>query len=70
VATVRIVEAPGYEGNITGWRLVNHNTGAVLATGSSAGVVSFSPVSLKKINFEITSSSGTPTVAEFETYSN
>ena len=48
--------------------VLNNDNGAVLATGSGAGVISFTATSLSKINFEITSSSATPRVAEFETY--
>lgn len=68
VSKINIREAAGAVGNIGSWRVVNNDTGAVLATGSGAGVISFTPTSLRKINFEITSSSGTPRVAEFETY--
>src|SRR5690606_34774121 len=68
VATINIREAAGSEGNIGSWQVVNHDNGAVLATGSGAGVISFAPTSLRKIDFVITSSSGTPRVAEFETY--
>ncbi|MGD8837886.1 MAG: Ig-like domain-containing protein, partial [Desulfobacteraceae bacterium] len=68
VATVVIKEAEGFEGNIGSWDLVNHDTGEVLDSGSGAGTISFDAVSLKKINFIITSSSDTPGVAEFETY--
>ncbi|MGW8530976.1 pectate lyase family protein [Nocardiopsis sp. NPDC055824] len=68
VSSVNIREAAGAEGNIGSWRLVNHDTGAVLATGSGAGVITFAPTTLRKINFEITGSNGTPRVAEFETY--
>ncbi|MFD1217109.1 pectate lyase [Microbulbifer celer] len=68
VGSVVIVEADGFEGNISTWELVNHHNGDVLAQGSGAGTISFDPVSLSKINFEILSSNGTPAVAEFETY--
>ncbi|WBB80480.1 pectate lyase [Micromonospora sp. WMMD882] len=67
VSRVNIRVAPG-GGTIGSWRIVNNDTGAVLATGSGAAAVSFARTSLKKINFEITSASGTPRVAEFETY--
>jgi pectate lyase len=40
----------------------------VLKTGSGAGAISYTATSLKKITFEILSSSGAPKVAEFETY--
>jgi len=69
VGTVVIREPTGYVGRIGSWRVVNNGNGQVLATGSGAGTIGFTPVSLTKINFEITSSSGgTPAVAEFETY--
>ncbi|MFD1668834.1 MULTISPECIES: pectate lyase family protein [Streptomyces] len=68
VSKVNIREAAGAEGNIGSWRVVNHDTGAVLASGSGAGVIGFAPTSLQKITFQITGSSGTPRIAEFETY--
>jgi pectate lyase len=68
VASAIIREPAGFEGRIGSWRLVNNNTGDVLATGSGAGTIDFAPVSLTKINFEITGANGTPAVAEFETY--
>lgn len=68
VARINIREASGAVGVIGSWRVVNNDTGAVLASGSGAGVISFSATSLKKINFEITSATATPRVAEFETY--
>jgi pectate lyase len=68
VSKINIREASGAVGNIRSWRLINHDTGAVLKTGSGAGVISFPETTLRKIRFEITSSSGTPRVAEYETY--
>ncbi|MFJ8144824.1 polysaccharide lyase family 1 protein [Streptomyces sp. NPDC096048] len=68
VSKVVIREASGSEGAIGSWRVVNHDTGSVLASGSGAGVIGFASTSLKKVTFEITGSSGTPKVAEFETY--
>ncbi|MCZ4604152.1 pectate lyase [Streptomyces sp. Lzd4kr] len=68
VSSVAIREAAGSTGAIGSWRLLNADTGAVLATGSGAGVVTFPQTSLKKITFEITGVTGTPKVAEFETY--
>ncbi|WBC15441.1 cellulose-binding protein [Micromonospora sp. WMMA1998] len=68
VASVAIREAAGAVGVIGSWRIVNNDTGAVLASGAGAGVVTFAATSLRKINFEITSATGTPRVAEFETY--
>lgn len=68
VSRISIREASGATGAIGSWRVVNHDTGAVLTSGSGAGVISFARTSLKKITFEITSSSATPRIAEFETY--
>ncbi|WP_210634295.1 pectate lyase family protein [Streptomyces sp. GESEQ-13] len=67
VSKVNIRLASG-SGTIGAYRLLNHDTGAVLASGSGAGTVGFSPASLKKITLEITDASGTPRIAEFETY--
>lgn len=68
VSSVAIREAAGSTGAVGSWRLLNADTGAVLTTGSGAGVVTFPQTSLKKITFEITGATGTPKVAEFETY--
>ncbi|GAB3645777.1 pectate lyase family protein [Glycomyces tarimensis] len=68
VSSINIREAAGSEGNIGSWQVVDHDTGAVLASGSGAGVITFAPTTLRKINFVITGSSGTPRVAEFETF--
>jgi hypothetical protein len=68
VSRINIREASGAVGAIGSWRVVNNDTGAVLATGNGAGVITFAPTTLKKINFEITGATGTPRVAEFETY--
>ncbi|WP_406725020.1 hypothetical protein WJ438_10640 [Streptomyces sp. GD-15H] len=68
VSKVNVREASGSESVIRSWRLLDHDTGAVLASGGGAGVVSFARTSLRKITFEITGSSGTPRIAEFETY--
>ncbi|MFF3932654.1 pectate lyase family protein [Streptomyces hirsutus] len=69
VSKISIREAAGSEGGIRAWRVLNNDTGAVLTSGSGAGVISFPKTSLKKVTFEITSSNGSPRVAEFETYS-
>ncbi len=67
VSTVVIRTASG-GGTLGTWRLVNNDTGAVLKTGSGTGAVTFPATSAKKINLEITSASGTPRIAELETY--
>ncbi|MEV4823346.1 polysaccharide lyase family 1 protein [Micromonospora sp. NPDC049274] len=68
VSRVIIREPSGTQGSIGSWQLVNHDTGAVLASGSGAGAITFSATALSKITFKINSSSGTPRVGEFETY--
>jgi pectate lyase len=68
VSRIIIREASGSAGSIGSWQVLNHATGAVLKSGSGAGAITFIPTSLTKITFNITSSTGTPKVAEFETY--
>ncbi|MGW0336502.1 pectate lyase family protein [Streptomyces sp. NPDC003011] len=68
VSRVAIREASGSGGSIGSWRVLNADNGAVLASGSGAGTIGFPQTSLSKITFEITGSTGTPKVAEFETY--
>ncbi|MEU0601305.1 pectate lyase [Streptomyces sp. NPDC006393] len=68
ISRINVREASGATGDIGSWRVLNGDTGAVLTSGSGAGVISFAPTSLKKVTFEITSSNTTPKVAEFETY--
>ncbi|GAA2302265.1 hypothetical protein GCM10009853_068560 [Glycomyces scopariae] len=67
VSTVVITTASG-GGTIGNWQVVNNDNGSVLASGTGAGTITFSATSLKKINFVITSASGTPRIAEFATY--
>ncbi|GAA5185398.1 polysaccharide lyase family 1 protein [Rugosimonospora acidiphila] len=68
VSRINIREASGATGLIGSWQVLNADTGAVLASGSGAGAITFPSTSLKKITFKINSSTGTPRVAEFETY--
>ncbi|GEK23172.1 pectate lyase family protein [Cellulomonas xylanilytica] len=68
VSKVNIRETSGASGRIGAWKLINADTGAVLKTGTGAGVISFSSASLKKITFQIDGASSSPQVAEFETY--
>ena len=68
VSRITIREAAGSENTIGSWQVKNADTGTVLKTGTGAGLISFTATSLKKVTFEILSSSGTPKVAEFETY--
>ncbi|AIS02050.1 polysaccharide lyase family 1 protein [Streptomyces glaucescens] len=68
VSSINIRETAAAAGRIGSWRVINADTGAVLATGSKAGVIAVPRTTLSKITFEITSSAGTPQVAEYETY--
>ncbi|MFE6042218.1 polysaccharide lyase family 1 protein [Streptomyces sp. NPDC056452] len=68
VARINIREASGSAGSIGSWRVLNGDTGAVLKSGTGAGAITVPSTSLSKITFEITGSTGTPKVAEFETY--
>jgi pectate lyase len=68
VSAIVIREASGSAGSIGSWQVLNADTGAVLRSGSGAGVITFASTSLKKITFKINSSDGAPKVAEFETY--
>ncbi|ROQ25907.1 pectate lyase family protein [Gallaecimonas pentaromativorans] len=68
INTLVIREAAGFEGHIQNWTVVDNDTGNTLASGTGAGTITFNSVSTHKVNFNITSSNGTPTVAEFETY--
>ncbi|MFK3984325.1 polysaccharide lyase family 1 protein [Micromonospora sp. NPDC050397] len=68
VSRIVIREASGATGNIGSWQVINHGTGAVLASGSGAGAITFPSTSLSKITFRITGATATPRVAEFETY--
>ncbi|MCX4985285.1 polysaccharide lyase family 1 protein [Streptomyces sp. NBC_00572] len=68
VSGITIREAAGSAGAIGSWRVLNGDTGAVLTSGSGAGVIAVPRTALKKITFEIVGSTGTPRVAEFETY--
>jgi hypothetical protein len=68
VSSAVIRQASG-GGSINSWRVLNADSGSVLATGSgSPSTISFSSTSLKKLTFEILSASSAPRIAEFETY--
>jgi pectate lyase len=68
VSSINLREPSGSGNTIGSWQVINGDTGAVLKSGSGAGAIAFASTSLKKITFRITSASGTPKVAEFETY--
>lgn len=68
VSRINIQKAAGSEGTLRSWRVVNADTGAVLTSGSGAGVIDFPRTSLRKITFEITGSAGAPKAAAYETY--
>jgi hypothetical protein len=68
VSSAVVKQASG-GGSIGAWRLLNADNGAVLSSGSgSPSTISFSSTSLKKLTLDITSASGAPRIAEFETY--
>jgi pectate lyase len=67
VSRIVIREASG-GGTISGWQIINADTGAVLRSGSGFGNFTFTAASLKKITFRITGSSAAPRIAEYETY--
>lgn len=68
VSAVNVRLASG-SGSISAWRVLNGDTGAVLKSGTGTpGAISFASTSLKKVSLEITSASGTPRVAELESY--
>ncbi|GIE80694.1 pectate lyase [Actinoplanes philippinensis] len=66
VSKINIREASG--SSIGAFQILDGATGAVLASGTGGGVKTFAATSTTKITFKITSSSGTPKIAEFETY--
>lgn len=66
VSRIVIREAAGSTGVIGAWQVLNGST--VLKSGSGAGTITFTATSLTKVTFRITSSTGAPKVAEFETY--
>ncbi|WP_307858125.1 pectate lyase family protein [Cellulomonas fulva] len=68
ISSLVVVEAPGATGRIGTWRVLDGGTGAVLATGSGAGAIAFPATSLTKVTLDITGASGTPQVAELQTY--
>ncbi|MFI6482945.1 polysaccharide lyase family 1 protein [Nonomuraea sp. NPDC050663] len=68
ISGIVIREASGSAGVIGSWQVINADTGAVLKSGTGAGVITFASTSLAKITFKIVSAGGTPKVAEFETY--
>ncbi|MFH9241819.1 polysaccharide lyase family 1 protein [Streptomyces anulatus] len=68
ISSVVIRETADSTGAVKTWRLLNGDTGAELTSGEGAGAISFPRTSLRKITFEITGSTGTPRIAEFETY--
>ena len=66
VSRIAIVEAAG--SSIGAYQVLNGATGAVLASGTGGGAISIPATTTTKLTFKITSSSGTPKIAEFQTY--
>ncbi|GIE99613.1 hypothetical protein [Paractinoplanes rishiriensis] len=63
-----IIKEPAGTPRIRAWRVKDHDANTILATGTGAGEITFTPTTLRKISFEILTSNGTPRVAEFETF--
>ncbi|WP_213001529.1 pectate lyase family protein [Winogradskya consettensis] len=68
VSRAVIREASGSAGTIGSWQVINYGTGAVLASGTGAGTITFPATSLTKLTFRILTASATPKIAEYETY--
>ncbi len=69
INAVRIVSMSGKEDAITSWTLLNYDTGATLASGSSVpDLITFADTNLAKVSFVINAASSTPQIAEFEVY--
>ncbi|GAA4946225.1 pectate lyase family protein [Actinoplanes utahensis] len=66
VSRINIVEASGSA--IGAYQVLNGATGAVLASGTGGGSISIPATTTTKLTFKITSSSGTPKIAEFQTF--
>ncbi|MEV4278837.1 pectate lyase family protein [Actinoplanes xinjiangensis] len=66
VSRVVIVEASG--STIGAYQVINGATGAVLASGTGGGTISFPAVSTTKLTLKITNSTGTPRIAELQTF--
>lgn len=66
VSKIDIREASG--SSIGNYQVLNGATGAVLKSGTGGGVITIPATSTTRLTFKITSSSGTPRIAEFETY--
>src|SRR5690606_296514 len=58
-------------GATSSWRLQDHNTGEILASGNGLGseaIVNFDDVTTSKVNLLIDNASDAPQIAEFEVY--
>ena len=66
VSRVVIQQAAG--SSIGSYQILNGTTGAVLKSGTGGGTVTIPKTSLTKLTLKITASSGTPKIAELETY--
>ncbi|WP_229068407.1 polysaccharide lyase family 1 protein [Actinoplanes sp. DH11] len=66
VSKINVREAAG--SSIGAYQVINGATGAVLKSGTGGGTISIPATSLTKLTFKITSSTGTPKIAELETY--
>ncbi|GAB3240682.1 pectate lyase family protein [Kineosporia babensis] len=66
VGSIVIKEASGSK--VTSWKLIDETSGKTISTGTNSGVKTFTPISTKKLTFEVVSATGTTRITEFETY--
>ncbi|CAN7221477.1 pectate lyase [Rhizobacter sp. LjRoot28] len=70
-ATVSSVTIHELTQTVTAWRLINNDTGQVLASGSGLGAnrsISFAPVASSKLDLLIDRAVGLPRIGEFEVF--
>ncbi|MBT0773527.1 polysaccharide lyase family 1 protein [Kineosporia sp. J2-2] len=66
VGSIVIKEASGSK--ITSWKLIDETNGKTISTGTNSGKKTFTPVSTKRLTFEVVTATGTTKITEFETY--
>ncbi|GAB6903685.1 pectate lyase family protein [Kineosporia succinea] len=66
VGSIVIKEASGSK--VTSWKLIDETNGKTVSTGTNSGTKTFTPISTKKLTFQIVSATGTTKITEFETY--
>ncbi|WP_432462931.1 pectate lyase family protein [Agarivorans sp. QJM3NY_33] len=79
ISSVTITEAANYQGHIGAWQLINQDSSnttvgvnakassdSVIMSGSGAGTINISTIKTNSLTFEILSSTGVATVADFK----